>query len=172
MSANEYIVINGVRYAAIVPVSYKADNTPNLDSAGNPAVNTTLFSMGASSQSRNRLLTAIAETTYAAATNSMTWSAADNIREVTVLITATNSEASPAINPENYCNVCFNAGNDAIATAWLAEVNSAVDDCQHEKITIGERVTFRFTSPITRLDFLPVDISATLSVIKAFVGAH
>ena len=39
MSANEYIVINGKRYAAIVPVSYKADNTPNLDSAGNPAVN-------------------------------------------------------------------------------------------------------------------------------------
>ena len=44
MSANEYIVINGKRYAAIVPVSYKADNTPNLDSAGAPAVNTTISS--------------------------------------------------------------------------------------------------------------------------------
>ena len=42
MSANEYIVINGKRYAAIVPVSYKADNTPNLDSKDNPAVNTTV----------------------------------------------------------------------------------------------------------------------------------
>ena len=41
MSANEYIVVNGKRYAAIVPVSYKADGTPNLDSADDPAVNTT-----------------------------------------------------------------------------------------------------------------------------------
>jgi len=42
MSANEYIVINGKRYAAIVPVSYKADGTPNLDNAGAPAVNTVI----------------------------------------------------------------------------------------------------------------------------------
>lgn len=118
-----------------------------------------ILTTGVTSQSKNRLRTAIAET-YSATTNSCTWLAADNIKEITVFITATNSIS--AVPSENYALLAFNAGSDAIASAWLTEVDSAADDAQLEKIPIGVMVTLRFTSALTRLDALPVDINSSL----------
>lgn len=130
-----------------------------------------IINAGVTSQSRNRLRTGIAET-YAAATNSCTWNTSDNIREITVLITATDSATAPPLGSENYALLAFNAASDGIAASMLTEADSASDDAQMEKILIGKEYTFRFTTALTRLDVLPVDASTTLSAIHMHVGAH
>lgn len=131
-----------------------------------------ILHIGPEGQSRNRLRTAVAET-YAEATNTVSWNAADDISEIRVLITAKDGRTTDtAPNTENYALLAFNATNESIANGWLTEVDSEDTDAQVEKILIGERVTFSFSDPLTRLDVLPVDISASLSNIHMFVGAR
>ena len=141
------------------------------DSSGNLAGNVVVRDIGVISQSRNRIRTGLAET-YATATNTVTWNAADNIREVTCLVTATDSAAAPPPSTEGYVLVAVDAPSTAVAAAWLTEVDSASDDAQVYKFLVGERLTLRTSNAVERLDFLPVDVSATLSNIHLWVGAN
>ena len=143
--------------------------TGAITSNGKPAGLMVISDIGPITQSRNRLQAAVSLTNVPA-TNSFTWTAAQNIREITVTVTG----AGAPIMVEDYVSFCFNAGSDAIAAAWLptTEVSSIADDVQNEKVLVGESKTFRFTSPLTRLDALAVTGSAAMTSAHVHIGAH
>ena len=159
MSANEYIVVNGKRYAAIVPVSYKADGTPNLNNAGNPAVNTTVSNKGTAvptdmTNSLNRDHTSIT-----AGRVSHTWTAGENVRQIT--ITARNS-ANPVevaateftqVPADIWLAVTFNAPDDTTANTWLSQVDGVATASKVYMVRIGHPRTFNFSAPLTRIDY-------------------
>ena len=127
--------------------------------------------IGPITQSHNRIRTGLAET-YAEATNTVTWPESNEIHEVSILVTATDADTVGEKVVENYNLVTVNAPNAVVAAAMLTEVDSASTDAQLEKFKFGEVFVIRSKTVITRLDFLPVDVSTTLSNIHLFVGAH
>lgn len=131
--------------------------------------------VGKISQARNRIRTGLAET-YAEATNTITFPATANVTEVTSLVTATDSAVAPPASTENYVLVAVNAPNATVAASWLTQVDSQDSDAQVDKFLVGERYTIRVDefsdSVITRLDYLPVDVAATLSAIHLWAGGH
>ena len=131
---------------------------------------------GPVTQSRNRSRTALAEI-YAEATNTVTWNTSDNITELTVYVTATDSQDTAAaggvgLAAENYALIALNAGNEAIAAAWLSILDSQASDVQYIKIPIGIPTKIYSFSAITRMDAVPVDVSGTLTAITMWVGAN
>ena len=153
------------KYAWVGVLKYLIANgffttTSSGESAGLVAIS----DIGPITQSRNRLLTAVAKTNVPA-TNSCTWPAAANIREITI----TPSGVGTTVAGEDYVLVAFNAANDAIAAAWLDDTTSVADDIQFAKVHIGESKTFRFTSAQTRLDNLAV---GGLTTAHVHIGAH
>lgn len=108
---------------------------------------------GPQTQSRNRNQISVADA-YNAATNSMTWNVADNITELTIYPTA--AQGTGTVDDQNDCfvAVCFNAGNDGIAAAWLdLTLESETQDVQWYKIPIGKPTVVNFTNPVFRADF-------------------
>ena len=98
----------------------------------------------------------------------VTWDAAANIREITVTITVIGAQTTDT--HQDVClGIAFNAGSDAIADAWLTETDTEADDVQYELVKLGETKTFRFTSALTRADFLRIDGADNLRV---HIGAH
>ena len=135
-----------------------------------------IINAGVTSQSRNRLRTALAEV-YARATNGCNWTLAMNVTEITFMCTATDARSSAATadvpNPnDNYYLLAYNAVSEGIAGSMLTEADSSSDDVQHEKFLFGKEYTRRFTTPLLFLDVKPVNVSTTLSAFRLFVGAH
>lgn len=128
--------------------------------------------IGPITQSRNRKRLTLSET-YAELTNTVKWAESDNIREVSCMVIATATTIDAMLN-QSYNRIVVNSANEVIAAAMLVEVDSEDTDDQAEEFGFGYagRIIIRATQPIVRLDVLPVDVGATLSAIKLFVGAH
>lgn len=134
-----------------------------IDSSGNPAGSVVVRDVGVISQSRNRNRSSVTSTR-----EKVTWTTADNIREITVTALTTDTAAS---NDSEGLAFCVNAGSDAIADAWLTETDVEADDVQYELIKVnGKERTFRFTSALTRLDM--VAIGGTDTTFRVHIGAH
>lgn len=132
------------------------------DSYGNNNGNIVISDIGPVTQSRNR--NKLDVTTR----EKVTWLSANNIREITVTITVIGAQTTDT--HQDVClGICFNAGSDAIADAWLTETDTEADDVQYELVKLGESKTFRFTSALTRADFIRIDGADNLRV---HIGAH
>ena len=152
-----------------LPISTGGAGEPTTTAPdGSSATPIIISGIGLATQSHNRIQAALAHTTYAAATNSFTWPAANNIREITITVSGTGA---PVVG-EDYVLFCFNAGNAAIAEAWVTEASSITNDAQNEKVMVGETKTFWFTSALTRLDGLAYDISGASTAAHVHIGAH
>lgn len=126
---------------------------PVKTSGGHPVVEA--FAMGLS---RNRYLSACAVTDVPA-TNTVTFST--GVTEVTVLVPTTASLTSVI--------AAFDAPSDAVAAAWLtAAVTTTTDaDLQVSRILPNSSRTFRFSDPITRIDFRAVGAACPVFVEAA-----
>ena len=102
---------------------------------------------GSAGQAHNRELNAVAGTRV-----SMTW--VTPVTELTFIVTRETAPAlvTPIIAASIVC--CFDAPSNAVADAWLVSTNSASADSQRSIIQENQRITFQFTSGITRIDFL------------------
>ena len=124
---------------------------------------TRIAHVGPVSQSRNRNRSSVTSSR-----EKVTWTVADNIREITITALTTDTVAS---NDSEGLALAFNAGSDAIADAWLTETDSEADDVQYELVKVnGNERTFRFTSPLTRLDMKR--IGGTDTTYRVHIGGH
>lgn len=114
---------------------------------------------GAVGMAHNRYLSAVA-TTDVPATNSVSF-AAPGVTEVTVILPATVGMTG--------LMAVFDAPNDVVAAAWLtAGVSTARDfDLQVSRMLPGTEKTFRFTDPITRVDFRAIGAATPVFVEAA-----
>lgn len=129
---------------------------------------------GPQTQSRNRNLIDIAEThPGTSATNTATWTTAENITELMILATADNTATTSTISPQSiWVAATFNASSDAAALANLdLTIDSATTDVQWFKIPLGVPKVFQFTAPVTRADFASVD-AVGAGVLDVWIGAH
>ena len=129
---------------------------------------------GPQTQSRNRNLIDIAEThPGTSATNTATWTTAENVTELTILVTADNTATTSTISPQStWVAATFNASSDAAALANLdLTIDSATTDVQWFKIPLGVPKVFQFTAPVTRVDFASVD-AVGAGVLDVWIGAH
>lgn len=99
---------------------------------------------------------AAANTTYASASNSVTWTPGFGVTEVTI--------SAPTTASLTGILVVFDAPNDAVAAAWLADAGSATTDIQYVLVEPGFPRTFQFISQITRLDVLPLGANCRVVV--------
>jgi len=108
---------------------------------------------------RGRYLSAVA-TTDVPATNTVTFTT-PGITEVTVSVPATASLTSVLM--------AVDASSDAVAAAWLtAAVTTAKDfDLQAVRVLPGNVRTFRFSAPVTRLDFRAVGAATPIFIEAA-----
>lgn len=114
-----------------------------------------LVATGAVGQAHNRNINA-ASSTYASATNTITWVSA--VTDVSVQVPATASLS--------YVLVVYDAPNDAVASAWLADTGGAAVDVAYDLVQAGQTLNRQFSSGISRLDVLPVG-----AVTRVVVGA-
>ena len=131
-------------------------------SEGKAAVTSRIGDIGPIAQSHNR--NKLDVTTI----ENVTWAAADNIRQITVTITVIGAQTTDT-HHDVCLAICFNAPNAAVAAAWLTETDSESLDVQYELITLKESRTFRFTTAVTRADFLRIDGADNLRV---HIGAN
>ena len=125
--------------------------------------------VGPFTPSKNRYRGNLAKSVTGSTTaNHVTFTAAQNVTEVTCFVSAQN-----AVKEEDYVLVAINAFDQATAATMLTETDSTDGQQLYEKHPIGEPFVVR-GGPFTRLDFLPVDGDATtnLSNIKVWVGGH
>lgn len=107
-------------------------------------------------QARNRYMSAAA-TTWAAATNSCTWPS-PGVSEISVTVPTTASLTEVL--------VIASAPSDAYVSAAFAagQVTSTTTDVATAVILPNTTKTFVFSSPITRLDFLPLGANCPIWV--------
>ena len=108
---------------------------------------------GTSQSTKNRNINA-AVTTYAAATNSATWTSTDN---VTVIIVTPKSATAAALQNDEFCLVVFDATSEAVANAWLADAGGVALDVEYHIVPVGKPTRFPFTSYLSRVDVLPLN---------------
>lgn len=110
---------------------------------------------GVTSQARNRNIAAAA-TSWANATNTVTWTS--GIYEVTVTV---NLAAAASVTG---ALIVFDAPNDATASAWLSDAGSQSSDVQYAVVLNAQRQTFLLSAPITRLDVLALGAACRILV--------
>jgi len=143
--------------------------TIETSSDGSNSAGVIIKDVGRIAAAQNRLRTAVAEA-YAEATNTVSWVTTDDIREITIIVrgNVTGTDA-------DYARVAFNSDNAAAAATALADgAGSTADetaDVSHEEVPLNTLVTFRFSDALLRLDVLPVDVSASATAFRMFVGA-
>lgn len=123
------------------------------------------------SRSQNRNLNA-ANATYASATNSATWTSPGvNEVSITPIVTLTQGGLQNA----QACLVVYDAPNDAVAAAWLADIGSVNADVEYDIVFVGQTLTRTFNSPtgpapIKRVDVLPIGTGVT--TMRVLIGAN
>lgn len=95
------------------------------------------------------------------ATNTATWTTAEGVTELT--INAIGNVGGALQNDEKYIAV-INAPTAAIAKAWLEDAGTLSQDVVYEMGNITESLIIRRTTPITRLDVLPLNVAMRLVV--------
>lgn len=108
---------------------------------------TQVVAIGASGQAHNRDLAAVAITTWASATNTVTFPA-PGVTDITIIDNPLGTASVTGLK------VCFDAPNDAVAQAWLTDTGSLTVDAPYTYMKNQDRVNYIFSTPITRLDFL------------------
>ena len=109
-----------------------------------------------SRQARNREIAAQDGTA-----TTLTWT--DPVKEVTITVF---QEAAGTAELRGVLGVCFDAPNDAVATAWLTHADSTATDSNLYVVLANESRTFHFAGDgITRIDVDRLYGSEALGVI-------
>lgn len=108
---------------------------------------------GSGGQAHNRNITA-ASTTYASATNSVTWSTAVTDFEIAV----------PAPAGLTGVLVVYGAYNDAQASAWLADLGSISSDVTYDLVLPNSVKSRQLSAGITRIDVLPLGANTRIVI--------
>lgn len=121
--------------------------------------------VGSGGQTHNRNINA-ASSTWASATNTATWlSPGVTDISITPLVTTTQG----AVQNGQACLVVYDAPNDAVAAAWLADAGSSSTDVVYDLVMAGATLNRQFSSGISRIDVLPIGTGN--SVMRVLVGA-
>lgn len=114
---------------------------------------------GSTGTSHNRNIAA-ASTTYAAATNAVTWSTGLGIKELNLVARSTTTGADAYL-------LVVNAPSSDIADNWLSDAGSTAGDVQYWMIPTLRQYSLQFTDPISRVDVLPLGGS-----MRIVIGAN
>jgi hypothetical protein len=104
-----------------------------------------------------------AQTTYAEATNTATWTDAEGVTELRI---QARSPTGGAVQADEMFLVVINAPDETTADAWLNDAGGAAQDVIYEAGNLSEPIIIRRTSSIRRVDFLPIS-----SAMRFVIGA-
>lgn len=107
---------------------------------------------------KNRNLAAVA-TTFAEATNVVTFTEDDDVNEISISISAVTGGA---YHDDAYCLIIYDGLNEAAETAMFADAGGAAVDVEYERVHFLDTVHRIFTDKLSRIAFLPseaVDIT-------------
>ena len=136
------------------------------DSGGNAAGRVVATGFGLKGAAHNRNIAAAATTHPADGSNNVaTFTAAENIREIT--INAVGGVAAALQNDEAYL-VVINAPSNATALAWLTAAGGAAQDVMYEVGYPSQPLVIQRTAAITQVDVLPLTIA--MRIIISGVG--
>jgi hypothetical protein len=102
---------------------------------------------------KNRNINA-AVTTYAAATNTATWTSTDNVKSIVI---TPKSATAAALQNDEFCLVVFDATNEAVASGFLSDTGGASTDVEYFMVAVGQKRQFDFVDYLTRVDVLPLN---------------
>ena len=107
----------------------------------------------------------------ASARESVTWTASENITEVTILVLPSAGTLAAATNLPGVEGawVVFDASSDAVAENWLIEAEFTSTDSQRYFIPVGVPRVFRFTSNITRADAITANNGAGIADLTTHI---
>ena len=132
--------------------------------AGGAAHTRPIPGTGETTKNRYRPAVTVA-TTGVPATNTVTWTAAENVTELTITVVETVEEASQART--RGALFVFDAVDDAAAKLLLAETGGASDDVLLHFIPIGSTRIFTGASYFTRADFKSILTDAVTVIVEA-----
>lgn len=96
------------------------------------------------------------------ATNTETWTIAENIKQL--LVRATVNTPAAVTSGDAFIAV-INAPTASIAKAWLEDVGAGLgQDVVYETGYFGEVLDIRRTTPITRIDVLPLNAIMRINI--------
>ena len=117
---------------------------------------------GTGEVTKNRNINAAA-TTYAAATNSATWTSADNVTDINIVV---KSATAAAIQNDEFVLVVYDVTNEAVAAGFFADTGGISSDIEYEMIPVGVPISRQFTSYLSRIDVLPLNDTMRV-IVKA-----
>lgn len=127
------------------------------DASGAAHVNTR---KGTGETTKNRNRSALA-TTYAEATNTVTFTSTDNVTHVEYMI---KSNAVEALQADDACLVIYDATNEAIASGFFADAGGMASDVMYRIVPYNTLIVEDFPSYLSRIDFLPLLTAARVTV--------
>lgn len=115
---------------------------------------------GTGQLTKNRNRSAVA-TTYAEATNTVTFTEADNVTHIEFMI---KSNVAGAVQTDDACLVIYDGENEAIDTGFFADAGSINTDVMYEMVPFNTPIVRDFTSYLSRISFLSLTDAVRVTV--------
>lgn len=117
---------------------------------------------GTGKTTKNRNMAAAA-TTYAETTNTVTWTAADNVTEI--VIASVGGTSAPLLN--DMALIIYDGLNEAADLAAFADAGGLAADVDYELVSLTQPIRRAFPSYLGRVSVLPLGGATTRFVIQA-----